>query len=527
MNRILVAVLCFVALYLSNSCSSPLDNKLNGKKLYRLSLSVKSIQSTLGHIPGTLKLTTVLETEFHFISDSLVKISLTDAFIDYEQELFLEALNLENNEFSPREFQYQYNDGILKISELGLAPTQIKEHDNLYSTVDGETFYIYNESIATLSKAEKRNRISKFINLNDEDLDKLVESEILISDLIEAHEKLMIEALGIERSVATSKRIMEDIDSKESIDNYVILYDDPNLYKTDGKTWPDQEQIDRIYYVITDKNQILAITEVPFSQSGDWYMSITHYFNTSGKTIATERIFNEFFRDAGDDFYIPGQLYKHRLIKFFDANQHVIKEEYRITDGNDNEKANPYSYYKLDGLEDYEDFQNRTFLLKTRKLNLSGAVAFPKNIKDLSNQTKTTRDGVLLIEEVEVQQPPKDNAPGFESVEIPPTPPQGTLDGFRNWFAGVYQLPAEAVETNASGFLEVSFVIDKDGSLIDFKIIKDFGYGTGEAAIETLKKSSKWKPGVQNGRPVKVMYTFPYAVYNPNALYKGRQKDTL
>jgi periplasmic protein TonB len=49
----------------------------------------------------------------------------------------------------------------------------------------------------------------------------------------------------------------------------------------------------------------------------------------------------------------------------------------------------------------------------------------------------------------------------------------------------------------------VRFVVGKDGKLSDFVIEQNAGYGTGEEVIRMLKKSPKWKPGIQNGTIVK------------------------
>lgn len=55
----------------------------------------------------------------------------------------------------------------------------------------------------------------------------------------------------------------------------------------------------------------------------------------------------------------------------------------------------------------------------------------------------------------------------------------------------------------------VSFVVEKDGTVTSIKVLKDPGYGVGEEAIRVLKLSPKWKPGVQNGKAVRVMYNLP------------------
>lgn len=59
------------------------------------------------------------------------------------------------------------------------------------------------------------------------------------------------------------------------------------------------------------------------------------------------------------------------------------------------------------------------------------------------------------------------------------------------------------------GKIYVTFVIEKDGSLTDIKVLRDLGYGTGKEAIRVLKKMPKWSPGEQNGRKVRCTYSFP------------------
>ncbi|WP_367211166.1 energy transducer TonB [Sphingobacterium sp. R2] len=96
----------------------------------------------------------------------------------------------------------------------------------------------------------------------------------------------------------------------------------------------------------------------------------------------------------------------------------------------------------------------------------------------------------------------------FTSVEIMPIP-IGGLPAFMKWIAENYSFPQEALDQGVSGIIEVSFVVEKDGSLTDIVVKRDMKFGTGEAAINLLKKAKKWKPGVQNGLKVRVAYTLP------------------
>lgn len=57
------------------------------------------------------------------------------------------------------------------------------------------------------------------------------------------------------------------------------------------------------------------------------------------------------------------------------------------------------------------------------------------------------------------------------------------------------------------GKLYATFIIEKDGSLSDIKVLRDIGFGTGEELIRVLKLSPKWKPGKQKGKEVRTLYS--------------------
>jgi len=96
----------------------------------------------------------------------------------------------------------------------------------------------------------------------------------------------------------------------------------------------------------------------------------------------------------------------------------------------------------------------------------------------------------------------------FVSVEIMPAP-IGGMKAFVQWVADNYNFPQGAIDSGAKGVIQVSFVVEKDGHLSSFEVIKDMGYGTGTAAVTLLKRAKKWNPGIQNGRPVRVAFTLP------------------
>ena len=99
----------------------------------------------------------------------------------------------------------------------------------------------------------------------------------------------------------------------------------------------------------------------------------------------------------------------------------------------------------------------------------------------------------------------------FTSVEVSPEPPGG-MKKFYEFVGKNYRYPAMAREQGVSGKVIMQFVVERDGSLTDIKVLRDLGLGTGEEAVRLLKSVPKWKPGIQNGRAVRVAYTLPLSL---------------
>lgn len=58
----------------------------------------------------------------------------------------------------------------------------------------------------------------------------------------------------------------------------------------------------------------------------------------------------------------------------------------------------------------------------------------------------------------------------------------------------------------------LSFVVEKDGSITDIKVLRDPGYGTGTEAIRVLKSMPKWKPARQDNKTVRSQFTLPITI---------------
>ncbi|MEZ5083831.1 MAG: TonB family protein [Bacteroidales bacterium] len=71
------------------------------------------------------------------------------------------------------------------------------------------------------------------------------------------------------------------------------------------------------------------------------------------------------------------------------------------------------------------------------------------------------------------------------------------------------EYPIDARLKGIQGRVYVTFVVEKDGSISEVKILKGIGYGCDEEAIRVVKSMPNWIPGIQEGKPVRVQFNMP------------------
>jgi protein TonB len=62
---------------------------------------------------------------------------------------------------------------------------------------------------------------------------------------------------------------------------------------------------------------------------------------------------------------------------------------------------------------------------------------------------------------------------------------------------------------NIEGKVWVSLVIEKDGSVNNVKMLRGLTEEQDKEVIRVVKNLQRWKPGMQDGKPVRVQYTLP------------------
>lgn len=96
------------------------------------------------------------------------------------------------------------------------------------------------------------------------------------------------------------------------------------------------------------------------------------------------------------------------------------------------------------------------------------------------------------------------------TLQVKPDYPGG-INAFRKYVGENFRTPD--LDRDMDLKIHVSFVVEKNGTLTDIKILKDPGYGAGKEAERVLKSlKTKWNPGEQNGKKVRSSFTMPITI---------------
>lgn len=96
----------------------------------------------------------------------------------------------------------------------------------------------------------------------------------------------------------------------------------------------------------------------------------------------------------------------------------------------------------------------------------------------------------------------------FQIVESMPEFPGG-MDALLKYLSNNIKYPPSAQENNIQGRVIVEFVVNRDGSIVDPRVMRALDPSCDKEALRVIKGMPKWTPGKQRGKPVRVKYTVP------------------
>lgn len=82
---------------------------------------------------------------------------------------------------------------------------------------------------------------------------------------------------------------------------------------------------------------------------------------------------------------------------------------------------------------------------------------------------------------------------------------------YKNGISKHVKYPQIALENGVQGKVFVQFVVEKDGSVSNIKVVRGVDASLDKEAVRVVSVMPKWKPGKQRGKAVRVAYTLPIA----------------
>jgi protein TonB len=138
---------------------------------------------------------------------------------------------------------------------------------------------------------------------------------------------------------------------------------------------------------------------------------------------------------------------------------------------------------------------------------------------EMTQETKVEEINFEEIEEIQMEAIEEEQVDEiFIIVEEQPLP----VGGYEEYYSFIYseiKYPVFALRSRVEGRVFIQFVVEKDGSLTDFEVIRGIGAGCDEEAIRVLKMAPHWNPGKQRGKPVRVRMILPviFKIVNPDS----------
>lgn len=93
-------------------------------------------------------------------------------------------------------------------------------------------------------------------------------------------------------------------------------------------------------------------------------------------------------------------------------------------------------------------------------------------------------------------------------VEQLPEFPGGMVE-FMKWLTRNLRYPPQALQQHIEGKVVVSFVVNKDGTIADSKVMKPVNTLLDNEALRVIRLMPRWKPGMMDGKPCRTLFAIP------------------
>ena len=130
-------------------------------------------------------------------------------------------------------------------------------------------------------------------------------------------------------------------------------------------------------------------------------------------------------------------------------------------------------------------------------------------MKDDKSDSVSSHSTKTVVKQEAKAHASSDDSQVFQIVEEMPSFPGGGMPECLKFLSKHLKYPAISQENGVQGIVSVQFIVEKDGSISNPKVIRGVDPYLDKEALRVVKTMPKWKPGKQRGKPVRVSYTVP------------------
>lgn len=147
------------------------------------------------------------------------------------------------------------------------------------------------------------------------------------------------------------------------------------------------------------------------------------------------------------------------------------------------------------------------FVLPAFALLVAGNISCSQD----ASQTEDAKEEVVAPVSPEAKEVPADSTAKEEVFMVAEQMPEfpGGMKEMLKFLQENVKYPENAMKNNVQGRVIVQFVIEKDGTPTEFKVLRSVDPDLDSEALRVMKAMPKWKPGMQKGQVVRVKFTVP------------------
>ena len=147
------------------------------------------------------------------------------------------------------------------------------------------------------------------------------------------------------------------------------------------------------------------------------------------------------------------------------------------------------------------------FVLPAFALLVAGNISCSQD----ASQTEDAKEEVVAPVSPEAKEAPADSTAKEEVFMVAEQMPEfpGGMKVLLKFLQDNLKYPENAMKNNVQGRVIVQFVVEKDGTPTEFKVLRSVDPDLDAEALRVMKAMPKWKPGMQKGQVVRVKFTVP------------------